>query len=74
MKNGGTPKGGVLALSCAVSGESCPKTFGMSNPAFSSTMFAVETSPTSQPAFVHGTHGAGVATSVVVAEAGTWSE
>ena len=37
-----------------------PKTFGMSTAVFSSTMLAVETSPTLQPARVKGTHGAGV--------------
>jgi hypothetical protein len=74
VENAGAGGGGVSAMSCAVSGESGPKTFGMSKPGFSSTMLAVETSPTSHPARVHGTQGAGVATSVVVADAGTLSE
>ena len=39
-------------------GEPAPNTVGMSAN-FSSTMLAVETSPTLQPAFVNGTHGAG---------------
>jgi hypothetical protein len=46
------------AVSCA-SGELAPNTVVMS-PGFSSTMFAVEKSPTVQPARVNGTHGAGV--------------
>ena len=45
------------------SGEFIPKTFVMSPEAvvfvFSSSMFAVPTPPTSQPARVKGTHGAG---------------
>ena len=62
-------------MSWATSGDPAPNTFGMSKqPAFSSTMLAVETSPTSQPARVQGTHGAGVAASVVVAQARTLSE
>ncbi len=62
------------AASCAASGDDGPNTFGMSKFAFSSTMFAVETSPTSHPARVHGTHGAGVVASVVVFAAGTLGE
>src|SRR5205823_7573099 len=46
------------------SGEPVPKTFVMSPDAFvavfSSSMFAVPTPPTSHPARVNGTHGAGV--------------
>ena len=46
------------------SGEPAPNTFVMSPEAavevFSSSMFAVPTPPTSQPARVNGTHGAGV--------------
>src|SRR5437899_9572054 len=45
------------------SGDPVPNTFVMSPEAevelFSSTMFAVETPPTLQPAFVYVTHGAG---------------
>jgi hypothetical protein len=48
------------ALSCATSGEPAPKTVLRSSRVFSSTMFAVEKSPTEQPARVNGTHGAGV--------------
>src|SRR2546427_2232127 len=40
-------------------GEPAPKTVGMSVAMFSSTVFAVATWPTSQPARVNGTHGAG---------------
>jgi hypothetical protein len=50
----------VSALLSAASGESAPNTVGMSRFVFSSTMFAVEKSPTEQPARVNGTHGAGV--------------
>ena len=50
---------GSFASSMA-SGLFGPKTFGMSSALFSRTMFAVETSPTLQPARVKGTHGAGV--------------
>ena len=42
------------------SGESGPNTFGMSTAVFSSSTFAVATAPTSQPARVYGTQGAGV--------------
>ena len=51
-----------------------PKTVLMSCLVFSSTMFAVEKSPTLQPARVNGTHGAGVILLVSPAVAGTWSE
>jgi len=49
------------------------------SPVFSSTMLAVETSPTLHPARVNGTHGAGVAAAtpvavLVTAFAGTWAE
>jgi hypothetical protein len=37
-------------------------------------MFAVEKSPTVQPARVNGTHGAGVTFPVSPVVAGTWSE
>src|SRR5262249_42003219 len=50
---------GFAAVSCA-SAELAPNTVGTSTAAFSSTMFAVEKSPTVQPARVKGTHGAGV--------------
>ena len=43
----------------AASAEDAPNTVGTSTAAFSSTMFAVEKSPTEQPARVNGTHGAG---------------
>ena len=46
----------VLFEAC---GEVAPKTFFTSNGARSSTMLAVEKAPTSQPARVKGTHGAG---------------
>ena len=49
----------MSALSCATSGEFGPKKFARSGFVFSSTMFAVETSPTSHPARVNGTQGAG---------------
>ena len=59
-----------VCASCGVatasfhSGEPVPNTFVMSPEAFvavfSSSMFAVPTPPTSQPARVNGTHGAGV--------------
>jgi len=48
------------AAVCCASGEPAPNTVGTSTAAFSSTMFAVEKSPTVQPARVNGTHGAGV--------------
>jgi hypothetical protein len=41
------------------SGEFGPKKFARSGFVFSSTMFAVETSPTLHPARVNGTQGAG---------------
>src|SRR5258708_38801507 len=40
-------------------GDPAPKTVGMSVAMFSSTVFAVATWPTLQPARVNGTHGAG---------------
>ena len=47
--------------SCWSSGEPAPNTLGMSTAVFSSSAFAgVATSPTSQPARVNDTHGAGV--------------
>ena len=50
------------------SGEFWPNTFVMSPfgavEVFSSTVFAMLTSPTSQPARVNGTHGAGVVLAV----------
>ena len=49
-----------LAAVWLASGEPAPNTVGTSMAAFSSTMFAVEKSPTVQPARVNGTHGAGV--------------
>ena len=56
----GVLEGVGSAVVCAASGEFGPNTVGMSTAAFSSTMFAVEKSPTVQPARVNGTHGAGV--------------
>ena len=47
-------------MSCLSSGEPTPNTLGMSTAVFSSSAFAVAISPTSQPARVNGTHGAGV--------------
>ena len=48
-------------MSCWCSGELAPKILGMSTAVFSSSEFAgVATLPTSQPARVNGTHGAGV--------------
>src|SRR5438876_557623 len=41
------------------SGEPGPKTVGTSMPVFSRTVLAVATAPTSQPARVYGTQGAG---------------
>src|SRR6266702_2608542 len=46
-------------LTSAASVELAPKTVGMSVAMFSSTVFAVATWPTLQPARVYGTHGAG---------------
>src|SRR4029077_8049281 len=40
-------------------GELAPKTVGMSIAVFSRIVFAVPTDPTSHPARVNGTHGAG---------------
>ena len=41
------------------SGEPLPNTVATSMPVFSRTVLAVATWPTSQPARVYGTHGAG---------------
>ena len=46
-------------------GELAPNASAMSGVVFSSSWFAVATSPTSQPARVNGTHGAGVIVSGV---------
>src|SRR5262249_55409599 len=43
----------------AASGEFAPNTLGTSGPVFSSTALAVATMPTSHPARVNATHGAG---------------
>ena len=43
----------------AASGEPGPNTFGTSGPVFSRIVLAAATAPTSQPARVNGTHGAG---------------
>jgi hypothetical protein len=48
-----------FAATSAASGELAPKTVGMSIAVFSRIVFAVATEPTSQPARVYGTHGAG---------------
>ena len=48
-----------FAWNSLYSGEGLPNTFGMSNELFSSTMLAVATAPTLQPARVNGTQGAG---------------
>jgi hypothetical protein len=48
-----------FAMASAASGEFGPNTVLMSLPTFSSSMFAVENAPTSQPARVKGTQGAG---------------
>src|ERR1051326_4593741 len=48
-----------LAVTSAACGEPAPKTVGMSVAMFSSTVLAVATWPTLQPARVYGTHGAG---------------
>ena len=63
----------MSAAVCAASADVGPNTVGTSTVAFSSTMFAVEKSPTVQPARVNGTHGAGV-TRFGVPLAGTVSE
>src|SRR5262249_24174046 len=59
---GGFGKAGA-ASAWACCGEGLPNTFVMSPvgpvPVFSSTMLAVAMAPTSQPARVNGTHGAG---------------
>ena len=60
---------GVPGLSPAASfasGEPTPKTDGMSMPVFSMIVFAIPTPPTSQPARVYGTHGAGAILPVLV--------
>src|SRR5947209_8832790 len=48
-----------FALTSAACGEFGPKTVGISVAMFSSTVFAVPTAPTLQPARVNGTQGAG---------------
>src|SRR5207247_8984347 len=48
-----------FAATSAASGDAGPNTVGMSIAVFSRTVFAVATAPTSQPARVYGTHGAG---------------
>src|SRR5262249_45188342 len=48
-----------LALTSAASGEPAPNTVGMSMAVFSRMVLALATAPTSQPARVYGTHGAG---------------
>ena len=53
----------VSAFSCWSSGDPAPNTLGMSTAVFSSSWLAVATSPTSQPARVNGTQGAGVTVS-----------
>src|SRR5690349_1872774 len=52
--------GSGFAAVSAASADAGPNTVGTSTAGFSSTMFAVEKSPTVQPARVNGTHGAGV--------------
>ena len=49
---------GSVAASVA-SGEPGPNTVSMSRPVFSNSMLATENAPTSQPARVKATHGAG---------------
>src|SRR5215472_788801 len=49
-----------FALTSAACTELAPKTVGMSVAMFSSTVLALATWPTLQPARVYGTHGAGV--------------
>jgi PBP superfamily domain len=48
----------AVATSVA-SGDGLPKTVFTSLPVFSNSIFAIEKAPTSQPARVNGTHGAG---------------
>src|SRR5262249_57067320 len=48
-----------FAVPPAAPTDPAPKTLGTSGPMFSSTAFAVDTMPTSQPARVKATHGAG---------------
>src|SRR2546423_134375 len=48
-----------FAVTSAASGDAGPNTVGMSMAVFSRTVFAVATAPTSHPARVYGTHGAG---------------
>ena len=52
-------RAGAVARRLIASGEPAPKNDGMSMPVFSRIVFAVATAPTSQPARVNGTHGAG---------------
>src|SRR5690242_7785102 len=66
--------GSGFAAVSAASGEPAPNTVGTSTAGFSSTMFAVEKSPTVHPARVNGTHGAGVILLVSAPAAGTRSE
>jgi hypothetical protein len=49
------------ALASAASGELAPNTLGKSGPTFSRIVLAAATEPTSQPARVKGTQGAGAA-------------
>ena len=62
----------IASVAC---GDGLPKTLVMSPvgpvPVFSSTMLAVATAPTSQPARVYGTHGAGAFAPVGVIMFGT---
>jgi hypothetical protein len=62
-----------LAPDSMVGGEPAPKTLATSKGARSSTMLAVENAPTSHPARVKGTHGAGVLRPVSVTMANVWS-
>ena len=48
-----------LAVASVASGELAPKTLGTSEPVFSRMVLAAATEPTSQPAGVKGTQGAG---------------
>ena len=70
-RRAGVPAGAAFDASASFhSGEPAPKTFVMSPVAsvlvFSSTVFATPTLPTSQPARVNGTHGAGALRGVPV--------
>ena len=51
--------GAQWTVAWIASGDPGPKNVGMSTPVFSRIVFAVATAPTSQPARVYGTHGAG---------------